>query len=234
MPNQFWDIFKRNRWLLKDLFPLAANTLLSLAKARKLTIGIFSALHTYGRKINFNCHIHLSLAEYGIDKNENLKKFSFKFDLLVGQWRYGIINVLRKHYDSLDLPQELGEEGKNLQSWNAFLNIQYNRYWNVDVAKKTSHKAHTAKYLGSYVKKPPVAASRLAHYHAVTFRYLGHNTKTNKYLTLTQTEMMLRILSHVPEKHFKMIRYFGFLSTRLRGNGSSAFLVGVEPSNHKG
>ena len=118
------------------------------------------------------------------------------------------------------MPQELGEEGKNLQSWNAFLNIQYNRYWNVDIAKKTSHKAHTAKYLGSYVKKPPVAASRLAHYHSgdVTFRYLDHNTKTNKYLTLTQTEMMLRILSHVPEKHFKMIRYFGFLSTRLRGD----------------
>ncbi|HIF9114777.1 TPA: transposase, partial [Photobacterium damselae] len=34
---------------------------------------------------------------------------------------------------------------------------------------------------------------------------------------LNQTEMMLRILSHVPEKHFKMIRYFGFLSNRLRG-----------------
>ena len=29
---------------------------------------------------------------------------------------------------------------------------------------------------------------------------------------------MLRILSHVPEKNFKMIRYFGFLSTRLRGD----------------
>lgn len=29
---------------------------------------------------------------------------------------------------------------------------------------------------------------------------------------------MLRVLSHVPEKHFKMIRYFGFLSNRLRGS----------------
>ncbi|MCD9527842.1 hypothetical protein GLP13_15655 [Photobacterium carnosum] len=29
--------------------------------------------------------------------------------------------------------------------------------------------------------------------------------------------MMLRILNHVPEKHFKMIRYFGFLSNSLRG-----------------
>ena len=29
--------------------------------------------------------------------------------------------------------------------------------------------------------------------------------------------MMLRILNHVPEKKFKMIRYFGFLSNRLWG-----------------
>ena len=28
---------------------------------------------------------------------------------------------------------------------------------------------------------------------------------------------MLRVLSHVPEKNFKMIRYYGFLSTRKRG-----------------
>ena len=221
MPGQFWPIFQLNRWLLNALFSIAANTLLTQAKTKKLIIGIFSALHTYGRKLNFNCHIHLALAELGLDKHENLKKFSFKFASLMKQWRYGIIKLLRDNYDRLIYPpSELSDETKSIQSWNAFLNTQYNRHWNVNIAKKTSHKKHTAKYLGSYVKKPPIAASRLKEYAngQVTFSYLDHNSKKHKELSLTQTEMMLRVLSHVPEKYFKMVRYFGFLSTRLRGD----------------
>ena len=68
------------------------------------------------------------------------------------------------------------------------------------------------------VKKPPISASRLAHYHAgeVSFTYLDHYTKTHKTKTLTQKEMVARIVSHVPEKHFKMIRYYGFLANRVR------------------
>ena len=70
------------------------------------------------------------------------------------------------------------------------------------------------------MKNPPIAAARLADYTGgdVTSTYLDHRSKSYKDLTLSQTEMMLRILNHVPEKHFKMIRYFGFLSNRLRGH----------------
>ena len=128
------------------------------------------------------------------------------------QWRYGVISLLRTHYPVLILPPELEAEGNSPQSWNAFLDRNYKSHWNVDIAKNTTHKAHTAKYLGSYVKKPPIAAARLADYASgdVTFTYLDHRSKSYKDLTLSQTEMMLKILSHVPEKHFKMIRYFVF------------------------
>ncbi|PSW27703.1 IS91 family transposase ISVsa21 [Photobacterium phosphoreum] len=220
MPEQFWDIFKYNRALLNHLFSLAAGTLLNIATKKSLIIGIFAALHTYGRQLNFNCHIHLSLAEYALNKQGDLKIFSFKFSELMKQWRYSVIHLLRTFYPVIILPPELAKEGYSPQSWNSFLNKHYNTHWNVDIAKTTNHKSHTAKYLGSYVKKPPIAAARLADYAGgdVTFNYLDHNSKKYKDLTLDQTEMMLRVLSHVPEKHFKMIRYFGFLSNRLRGS----------------
>ncbi|HCM9622343.1 TPA: transposase, partial [Enterobacter cloacae subsp. cloacae] len=32
-----------------------------------------------------------------------------------------------------------------------------------------------------------------------------------------QEEMIGRYISHIPEKHFKMVRYYGFLSNRKRG-----------------
>ena len=34
--------------------------------------------------------------------------------------------------------------------------------------------------------------------------------------TLTQEDMIGRYISHIPEKHFKMVRYYGFLSNRKR------------------
>nr|WP_303626988.1 transposase [Klebsiella pneumoniae] len=41
---------------------------------------------------------------------------------------------------------------------------QYGRYWKVHFAKKTRGAWHSVKYLGRYLKRPPVSASRLRHY----------------------------------------------------------------------
>ena len=116
MPKDFWIIFQYNRELLNHLFALSADTLISFAKKRGLTVSIFAALHTYGGQVNFNCHIHLSIAEFGLNQHGKLKAFSFKFDLLMKQLRYGVINLLRTHYHTLIFPPELTTKGDSLQS----------------------------------------------------------------------------------------------------------------------
>lgn len=70
------------------------------------------------------------------------------------------------------------------------------------------------KYLGRYLKRPPVLAAKLRHYSggAVAHHYYDHRTQT-----LSQEEMIGRYISHIPAKHFKMVRYYGFLSNRKRG-----------------
>ena len=98
------------------------------------------------------------------------------------QWRYGVISLLRTHYPTLILPPELETEGNSPQSWNAFLDRNYNSHWNVSIAKNISHKTHTAKYLGSYVKNSPIAAARLADYTGgdMMFTYLTTKAKAVK------------------------------------------------------
>ncbi|ERO72839.1 hypothetical protein L445_05432, partial [Klebsiella pneumoniae BIDMC 16] len=77
------------------------------------------------------------------------------------------------------------------------------------------------RYLGRYLKKPPIAASRLAHYNdggaSLSFRYLDHKTGETATETLTQRELVARLKQHIPEKFFKMVRYFGFLANRVCG-----------------
>lgn len=48
-------------------------------------------------------------------------------------------------------------------------------------------------------------------------QYYDHNTRQHKRQTLTQEEMLLRYVSHIPARHFKMVRYYGFLANRNRG-----------------
>ncbi|MEF4636513.1 transposase, partial [Escherichia coli] len=65
-----------------------------------------------------------------------------------------------------------------------------------------------------------IAASRLAHYNggaSLSFRYLDHNTGETATETLTQRELVARLKQHIPEKFFKMVRYFGFLANRVCG-----------------
>ena len=64
-----------------------------------------------------------------------------------------------------------------------------------------------------------MSAVKLKHYSsdAVMRHYYDNRTQQYRQQMLTQEEMIGRYISHIPEKHFKMVRYYGFLSNRKRG-----------------
>lgn len=91
-------------------------------------------------------------------------------------------------------------------------------YWHAYFAKPTKHARQTANYLGRYLKKLSVSGSHLAHYDGeswITLRFLDHCTGQHESLTLSQHELILRLIKQMPEKHFRMIRHFGFLANRV-------------------
>ncbi|RMS52871.1 hypothetical protein ALP64_202484 [Pseudomonas syringae pv. actinidiae] len=93
-------------------------------------------------------------------------------------------------------------------------------HWHIHLSKKTENGRKTVNYLGRYLKKPPISGSRLAHYTSgatLSFTYLDHRTQTYQQETLSQADMLRRVVQHIPEKHFRMIRYFGFLANRVCG-----------------
>jgi hypothetical protein len=144
LPDSLWPLFEVNRWLLNDLCRLAVDNLLYAAGKRGLDIGIFCAIHTYGR-------------------GRLLARVHVKKD---GRWQ--------KHRKiSGSLPEEAG-----------------------------------------------IAGSRLAHYAGgatLSFSYHDHNTGEQATETLTQRDIVARLKQHIPEKFFRMVRYFGFLANRVCG-----------------
>lgn len=75
-----------------------------------------------------------------------------------------------------------------------------------------------------------MAASALRHYTggAVIHHYYDHRTQQHRRQTLSQEEMLLRYISHIPSRHFKMVRYYGVLSNRKRGELLSKVYAALE------
>ncbi|RAP71529.1 transposase family protein [Candidatus Erwinia dacicola] len=65
-----------------------------------------------------------------------------------------------------------------------------------------------------------MVVAQLRHYRggSVVHQYYDHNTQKHKRQKLSEEEMLWlwRYVSHIPVRHFKMVRYYGFLSNRKR------------------
>lgn len=220
MPHLLWPFFNNNWSLLNELFSAATRAMLLWARKQGLEIGIFCALHTYGRQLNQHPHVHVSVTRGGLDiKHGVWRELFFKKKAVEEIWRGEVIRLLRESYSQINPSTLLGYGHiRDERQWRRYLKSQYGRYWKVHFAKKTRGAWHSVKYLGRYLKRPPVSASKLRHYSggAVVHRFYDHNAQQHRQQTLTQEEMIGRYISHVPAKHFKIVHYYGFLSNRKR------------------
>ncbi|OKN10416.1 transposase [Klebsiella pneumoniae] len=220
LPDTLWPVFESNRWLLNDVCRLAVENLLYAARKRGLEPGIFCAIHTYGRRLNWHPHVHVSVTCGGLNKHGQWKKLSFLKDAMRSRWMWNMRQLLLKAWsEGMAMPESLSHITTESQ-WRSLVLKSGGKYWHVYMSKKTAGGRNTARYLGRYLKKPPIAASRLAHYNggaSLSFRYLDHKTGETATETLTQRELVARLKQHIPEKFFKMVRYFGFLANRVCG-----------------
>lgn len=222
MPSELWDFFWCNRQLLNIIAKCAADCLQNIARKKKIIVGIFIAIHTFGRALTRNVHIHASVTTGGL--HEDLKQWKnlfFDQETLMSMWRFTIITLFRKTHrkQPLIIPKTIQQQLNPLFTFNHFLNKLYKKYWIVHCAKPSDDHRINVDYLGRYTKRPPIAESKLRHYdgYEVTFKYLDHTTKKYKKLTLSTEEFIGRFVQHIPDERFRMIRYYGFLAHRVRG-----------------
>lgn len=92
MPAEFWVFFWLSRYLM-NLIPLIAATVIKdWAHEKGFLPGVFLAIHTFGRDLKRNIHIHLSTTTGGLsschipDKNfRNIRYYGFLSHKLRGK-----------------------------------------------------------------------------------------------------------------------------------------------------
>lgn len=173
----------------------------------KYTPGFFSFLHTFGRPLNFNTHIHVIIAEYVIDKSKNGKAFHyFNYDALSKRFMKILLDKMEFFFG-----KDRFKETKNkmyLQYKNGF--YVHNRL--EDNGHKFKSMEELITYLTRYCSRPAMAESRIIHYDGknVTFFYSDH--KNNEYHEETNSafEFITKLLRHLLPQNFKSIRSYGY------------------------
>jgi len=220
MPCELWDFFWCNRELLDHIGKIAADCIKNMASKKGLIPGIFIAIHTFGRDLKRNVHIHLSVTLGGITPDGNQwKKLFFHQETLMKAWRYAILQLFRHSEKPLIIPPDLKTQLSHAFTFNNFLDQLYQKRWIVHCSAPTDDHKKNVNYLGRYIKRPAIAESKLTHYdgHEVTFNYLNHTTNTHEKLKISAEDFIKRFIQHIPDIGFRMIRYYGFLAHRLRG-----------------
>ncbi len=70
--------------------------------------GIFCAIHTYGRRLNWHPHVHVSVTCGGLNKHGQWKKLSFLKDAMRSRWMWNMRQLLLKAWsEGMAMPESL-------------------------------------------------------------------------------------------------------------------------------
>jgi hypothetical protein len=221
MPDVLWPIFRKNRHLLKDLPRLGAAVIQQwVNRTYGVRVLIMVVPHTFGRRLNFHPHLHILVSAGGLDELQarwvNIPAFSKK--ALMSMWRYAVITFLREalRYNVLSSdcsPADL----------RRILTRQYERWWNIDVARFKS-KWQFLRYVGRYLRRPPIAQHRFANITDLAVEFWRKDLKQERTMLTRYSieEFVDTLAEHVPDRYRHGIRYFGLLAPSSKAQTSAA------------
>lgn len=218
VPEELREIILLNRKLLLNaLFKLSSSTIISWVESKKYYLpGIAMILHTFGRDLKFNPHIHMLVSCGGLSLNYDkwIDSFFIPEKALKTIWRHNVISFIKRSYykNSLILPSN------NKLNFNSFVNNLYSKIWYVNFGRKLDNASFTIIYIGRYTKRPCIAESRILSYDGkfVVFSYDDQISSETIYTKLSVDEFITRLIRHIPDKGFRQIRYAGIFAMRVR------------------
>lgn len=189
----------------RAMFDCAAASLHTLEADKRFVgckvAGFFAVLHTWGRQLQYHPHVHFVVPGGGLSQGRD-RWVAPRGDFLVHVRALSAMfrGKLQKAFDEAGL---LDQTPAGVWS----------RDWVVHCEPVGDGRA-VMKYLGAYVMRVAISASRIVQYdgHSVRIKYQKVGTSKWRFITLDALEFMRRFLQHVLPHGFMKIRHYGFMS----------------------
>ena len=217
------SFFLNDRSLLNCLFHAVESVIsrmfFELNKSKNFTPGFILVLHTFGRDLKWNPHIHCLLSEGGYSDD--------------GFWRdvhYFNYTYLRNSFRTVLLNEMESRIGPSFKKIKALCYKEHKDGFYVYAKPNHCDPKAVAKYIGRYLGRPVIATSRIDKYDGnfVTFHYNRHEDDKYVVETIPVIEFISRLIQHIPEKHFKMIRYGGLYARHREIDNSLLRIISKE------
>ena len=204
IPEELRIFFLKDHSLLNCLFHSVRDVVLrmffKMNKSELFTPGFICVLHTFGRDLKWNPHIHALISEGGAGNIIPWRPNPhFDYDFL----RLAFRKVL---LDQLSL--KLGPPFKKLKNQ---IYKDHPEGFYVRAKPNLCSPDITIKYISRYLGRPVIATSRMDAYDgdSVTFHYQRHEDHKTITECIPAIDFIKRLILHIPDKHFKMVRYYG-------------------------
>ena len=175
--------------------------------------GLISIIHTFGRVLKWNPHIHAIVSLGGFNKNFDFRKMRhFNVDTIAGQWKYHVLKIIQngEYHDSkikkktLELLKNFTGKTKDSSLMSVTVTSTAQRVLS-DISEDTSHVSPVAEYKITEIDDDNVT---------FFFNDLANNKKKT-YITMPAEKFISQILIHLPPKNFKMVNRYGFYSRHI-------------------
>ena len=204
IPAELRVYFLEDRTLLDCLFHSVRDVVLrmfsKMNKTENFTPGLICVLHTFGRDLKWNPHIHALISEGGagnITPWRPVKHFDYNF--------------LRNAFRKVLLERLTSRIGPAFRKVKNEMYTKHADGFYVRAKPNLCTPDITIKYISRYLGRPVIATSRIDTYDGenVTFHYTRHEDNKTVTETIPALNFIQKLIVHIPENHFKMLRYYG-------------------------
>ena len=191
-----WHFFLEDRTLLDCLFQAVRSVILEmfhkLNKKKNFVPGFICVLHTFGRPLEWNPHIHCLLTEGGFSDDGFWRKVTyFDYTYLRKAFQTALLNALEKRI------------GPSFKKTKSYIYQKDKDGFYVYAKPNLCDPASVIKYIGRYLGRPVIATSRIDSYDGdnVTFHYNKHEDNSYVEKTIPVLDFIKLLIQHIPEKH---------------------------------
>lgn len=227
LPWQLRPTCLRNRRICFNILFRAAQRAISqwAHDVHGMRMGVVCVLHTFGSDLRVHPHVHLLVTGGGLSLDGKSwtatdPRFLMYHGGLKSRWRYWVVELLRQAHreGKLEFPASANYLA-NFPCFNSILRKLYHVVWYAHIGTALLDPRFTVRYIGRYTKRAVLAEYRITHYDGTTVRFAfkdyASGGKTS-YKTLSVHCFLERLIRHIPDKHFPMIRHAGLFAPRWK------------------
>lgn len=211
--------------MAKLLFGAVRDTLGELLGDEKYlgaTPAYLAALHTWGRSLSLHPHVHVLIADGGLNAQgawvRPRRSHFLPARVLMMLFRGKFLAAVREGLERrrLRLPPDISHE-----RIGSLLNRLGRKKWNVHIRARYAHGEGVAAYLARYLRGGPLKNTQLLDSGSgrVCFRYRPHRDEDDASaesitMNLTGEAFLSRYLAHIPMPRLQAVRGYGLYGQR--------------------